>query len=519
VTRRGWAAAILAAWGVSLGWLVKRELFRTTSERLAEAALSVPPGSEYYRLDLGSRQIGFASTSLDTLGPTLRVTDLVTLDLPVLGTVHHTRARSQAIVSRTLHLETLDVAFDGDDGRFDAHGEVRGDSVLALTFRSGDEAGTARVRLPMPVVLPSLVPLRLAFGGGLKPGRVFVLRVFDPVELAERDVRVTIAGESTLVVPDSAVFDSTAMAWIAAHFDTVRAVKIEQRSAGLTTSEWIDAAGRLVRRAGPAGLALERSAWEIAYENFHRPAARRAAPAPTRRAPAPGSGPGAVIPSTALAAGVMARRATRPPEVFRARLLGVDLAGLALGGDGQELAGDTLVVHRAVAADLAARYTLPATDPALARWLGAAPLIQSANPGVRAQARAIVAGERDPARAAAALTRWVAAALQRERGAGVPGAAQVLARRRGDCNAFTLLYVALARAAGLPARPAAGLLELGGRFYYHAWPEVYLARWVPVDPMLDQFPADAAHLRFTRDGLAHQLALLPFIGRLRLEVL
>ena len=82
-----------------------------------------------------------------------------------------------------------------------------------------------------------------------------------------------------------------------------------------------------------------------------------------------------------------------------------------------------------------------------------------------------------------------------------------------------MLYVALARAAGLPARPVAGLVDLGGRFYYHAWPEVYLGDWVAVDPTLDQFPADAGHVRFVVNGLARQVELLPFIGRLKLEVL
>jgi hypothetical protein len=77
----------------------------------------------------------------------------------------------------------------------------------------------------------------------------------------------------------------------------------------------------------------------------------------------------------------------------------------------------------------------------------------------------------------------------------------------------------LARAVGLPARPTAGLLAVGGRFYYHAWPEVYLNDWVAVDPLLDEFPADAAHLRFVVGGLARQAELLPRIGRLALEVL
>jgi transglutaminase-like putative cysteine protease len=102
---------------------------------------------------------------------------------------------------------------------------------------------------------------------------------------------------------------------------------------------------------------------------------------------------------------------------------------------------------------------------------------------------------------------------------GVPDALQVLASHRGDCNEHTQLYVAIARAAGIPARAAAGLAYLDGKFYYHAWPEVYLGTWVAVDPTFDQFPADAAHLRFVNGGLGEQAALLRLMGRLKIDLL
>ena len=59
-----------------------------------------------------------------------------------------------------------------------------------------------------------------------------------------------------------------------------------------------------------------------------------------------------------------------------------------------------------------------------------------------------------------------------------------------------MLTTALARAAGIPAHPVAGLLQHDGRFYMHTWTEVYVGRWIPVDAMLGQFPADASHLPF-----------------------
>ena len=74
----------------------------------------------------------------------------------------------------------------------------------------------------------------------------------------------------------------------------------------------------------------------------------------------------------------------------------------------------------------------------------------------------------------------------------LPNAVEVFRNRVGDCNEFTVLYVALARALGLPARAIAGLVYLDGHFYYHAWPEVYAGRWIMVDPVFGQVPADGA---------------------------
>jgi hypothetical protein len=63
------------------------------------------------------------------------------------------------------------------------------------------------------------------------------------------------------------------------------------------------------------------------------------------------------------------------------------------------------------------------------------------------------------------------------------------------------------------------LALVNGKFYYHAWPEVYLGRWTAVDPTFGQFPADAAHLRFTIGGLVRQADLLRLIGQLDVDVI
>jgi transglutaminase-like putative cysteine protease len=243
---------------------------------------------------------------------------------------------------------------------------------------------------------------------------------------------------------------------------------------------------------------MERAAFEIVYENFrHRDTARVA-----RASATPGMED--IIPLTALAAGV------KGDPARRARML------VRMNGR------DTIEIVQAAGLQAdAAPYRIPARDTTLARWLTPEPLIQSHDARIAAQARQIIQRERSPARVAALLTHWVHSSVRRTIPAGqsAPSAVQVLQNKVGDCNEFTTLYVALARSAGLPARTVSGLLYLNGRFYYHAWPEIYLNDWIAVDPSFDQFPADAAHVRLVIGGLARQVELIPRIGRLKLEVL
>src|SRR6185295_1830099 len=134
-------------------------------------------------------------------------------------------------------------------------------------------------------------------------------------------------------------------------------------------------------------------------------------------------------------------------------------------------------------------------------------------------------GASDPRTQAERLTRRVNAMLDKKPTVSLPSAREVLRTRVGDCNEHTALYVAMARAIGIPARIAVGLAYVRGASYYHAWPEGYLAEkdgrglWLPVDPTLNQFPADSTHVRLIRGGLDKQAMILPLIGKMKMRIL
>jgi hypothetical protein len=221
---------------------------------------------------------------------------------------------------------------------------------------------------------------------------------------------------------------------------------------------------------------------------------------------------------------VMSRRIDEPRDVrrLRLRLEGVELPAADLDGVGQTVEGSIVEIR-----DPRTLQPGPA-DPGAKQFLAPERLIESDAPEIVAEAERAVGAATRTRDKAERLTRYVNALLDKKPTVSLPSALEVLRTKVGDCNEHTALYVAMARAAGIPARIAVGLVYVRGAqgaFYYHAWPEVYLEEsggrglWLPVDPTLNQFPADGTHLRLVRGGLDEQAAILPLIGRLRMTVL
>ena len=464
---------------------------------------------------MGGVAVGFASNTVDTVPDGLRVEDRLSLEIPALGVIQHVEASTTAHLTNSLRLETFEARLVGDAGRFTASGKVWGDTLLTIEFQSAGSTQHVRVPLDEPVVLPVYMPLRLVFGGQPEIGNTYAIRTFDPLLLRNNDVSITILKDSILLVPDSAAFDSTSMSWIAARWDTVPAWQVEQKTNGLSVNAWIDHLGRVVSASAPLGLTLERSPFEIAFNNF-----RNRDPNVSIADFADAD----IIQQTAIASNI---EISLDRSELRVVLGGIDQNGFDLEGGRQTVAGDTLIVTREDLSQLEVGFRLRPNNPrraytaretSLRPFVSPEPLIQSEDPRIQARARQIVDGERDPIVATRLLTNWVYEQLEKEITISVPSAVEVLETLRGDCNEHAILFVALARAIGLPARTAAGLVHVRGNFYYHAWPEVFLGEWVAVDPTFGQFPADASHLRFTIGGLARQAELIRLIGQLSLDV-
>ncbi len=508
MNRRGIAAgAILVAWAAGLGLLVRREYFRPQVERLAEAAMRVTPGPSYYAVMQGGRHIGFASTTVDTATSAITVNDYLVADLPVGGRTHRATARTVVNLTRGFRVRDFSFELTAGAGPIKATGRVDGDSIVTLIVRAGTaKPDTQRVPVDGPVLLPTLIPLAVALGGSPEVGQTVTLPVLDPVAMSARPLSLTIDAETLFVVHDSATIDTAAGRWLGALPDTVRAWHVVPSAGTTFQPAWVDEQGRVVESTQFGSLMLRRMPYELAFENWRRES-RRGTPVTTDRD---------ILETTAIAA---KKRVTRGVPRFRVRLKNVDLTGYDLDGGRQQLRGDTLTVIRETLAQLP-RYRLSSADrERFPAETSPEPLVQSREPAIAFAATEVAGPDRTALVVAERLNTWVHRTLTKRITFGIPSALQVLRARSGDCNEHTQLYVAMARAAGLPARVATGLAYIDGKFYYHAWPEVFVGEWIAVDPTLGQFPANATHLRFALGGLGRQIDLLRLIGNLEIDVI
>jgi len=356
-----------------------------------------------------------------------------------------------------------------------------------LRARYGPKGQEADLVLPLtePIALPSTLRPRI-LAEHPAPGTRYSLPVFSPLTIRSEPLTVVVEAHERLETRAGLV-------------DTIR---IAEEHQSVKTHAWIDPDGNVVREESLLGFTLEREPRQQAMTGVDQHA-------PLDLVAASG------IPL----AGTIA--APRTLASLTLRVSGQAAATIPSAPPRQTRVDDLLHVSR---------ETLPVETPPLgpvapdldggapAAALAASPFVESDDPAIRTQARAIAGDASDPRIIARRLVDWVYAEVEKAPSVTVPSAREVLASRRGDCNEHAVLLAALARAAGIPARIIAGAVYANDGFYYHAWNELWVGAWVSADAVFDQLPADATHVKLIEGGLERQVALAGIIGQLAFAV-
>ncbi len=154
--------------------------------------------------------------------------------------------------------------------------------------------------------------------------------------------------------------------------------------------------------------------------------------------------------------------------------------------------------------------------------------VQSDDPLIVADAKEAAADLTDPWSVAKALEDYVHRKVRNKNySQAFASAAEVAKSLEGDCTEHAVFLAALARARGIPARVAIGLVYMKPEqgFGYHMWTEVYIEdRWIPIDGTLALGGIGAGHLKIGQTNLEGAsiystfLPVVQILGQLDIEV-
>jgi len=474
---------ILLFWFTMLGMLIERTYFRPSSVIALDAVTEegVRAADEWFGIYQHGKKIGYAHTQTIPEAETYRLSEESELDILALGSVQHVKTTINSYTTRNFLLKYFDFSLQSEMSVMNIKGAVLGNK-LVLDIDSGGRTRTERIPLKNPPYLsPSIKPAVLLAGVGT--GKEYRFPVFNPATMSTEEARITVEAQERIKIGDA---EQTLY-------------RLKESFQGMETTSWVTQDGETIKEESALGYVLFKEGMAEAKK-------------------LDASGPDVdiidltMIPSDPI-------KESSEVTYLQARLQGVPIQGFQLDGDRQALAGDVIQIRTE---DVSPGYRLPyapQTRKDLGAYLQPNALIQSDDEKIISQSARILAGEKDAREAAKKLNEWVFGALKKKVAVTIPSALEVLNQREGDCKEHTALYTALARAAGIPTRMAAGIVYMRDGFYYHAWPEVWIGKWIAIDPTFNQFPADATHIRFVSGNLDQQSEIVRLIGKLKVEVL
>jgi hypothetical protein len=485
-------SGIVLFWIVMVALLVQRNLPQPQLQNPPGAQLQsspLPPAGavalsaqeEWMGIYQQNYKVGYLQRRLTPTDSGYRWEERWRMKLRMLNTLQTIATEIRAHTDRQYALSDFSFRLSGSGVVFKAEGKVT-DQTLHGQLTSG--GGTSPFSFPLrePIYLSATTQMTLR-GVALQPGEERRFSIFNPLSMQTDTVSVTTVGPDTLTLKGQ----------------RLAVTKVVERIGGTTVYAWLDKDGKVVKEEAALGLVLLRESREDAL----------------------GGGWQAAPPSDLVtAAAIPVRNALPNPRALtslRLTVSGVHDATLFVFPPRQHYHDGKLTVTSEEMAALTT-YPLPQTNPQFAGELQSTPFLQTTHPRVVAQAQQILGTERDALTATRRLLDWMDTAVEKTPMVGLPTALEVLESKKGDCNEHAVLFTTLARAVGIPARVAAGVVYLDGAFYYHAWSEVWLGQWVAVDPVLHQFPADATHLKFVEGGPEQHIALLKVIGQIGMEV-
>ena len=456
----------------------------TLSETYPPQTLLKKERESWTGIYFGEDKIGYSHTVLRPKGGIVEAFEELRLRMSLLGTEQNIDIKG-VYTLKGYNLQSFEFSMKAEGVDLKAAGEGK-NGEIKMSIISAGNAQEIKVPIRDKTLVSAVLPLWLT-EKGISPGKTYEVLIFDPAVVlsgaAPEDLKATLSieGKEEIKIP-------------VGKFSVYR---VKTFFKGIESTTWITEEGEVIKEVSPPGLVALKETKEKAF----------------------GEGLSTIDLAllTAVSSNVELKDA-RGLDLLKVKISGIpSTEGLTLSDHRQSLREGTIRIKREDVSQIVP-YDIPYKGSDYRPYLEATHLIQSESPIVGRKSQEILEGEKNALRAAEKLEEWVYRSLQKTPTVSIPSALDVLKTRRGDCNEHATLFAALSRAAGIPTKIALGVVYFEGRFFYHAWDEVFVGKWVSVDPTFGQFPADASHIKLIEGDLSKSIEIMKLIGRINIKI-
>jgi hypothetical protein len=481
---KGLSLGIVAFWIIMMGLLVGKVYFHPADEYLEPDAIGsedrIPLGERWMGIYFKGSKIGYAHETVQEHEHGYSIREKISMKLVVLEHPQLVNMSTECVADRKFNLRLFHFDLSTGSNTMKIDGRVVG-RKLALKVHSG---GTVTERaIPfehIPFLTNNLRPFLVQ--RGLEPDKRYRVSIFDPSTMNLSNVNVTVMGKERITLGSNDL--------------VVNRLKVSYHGMGVNI--WMDDDGSVLKEESPMGLVLVREEEQVAK--------------------AEGFGEQVDLVQAVAVPSDIPIKNPREVSSLKVKLKHIPLVKFEMNDGRQKLTGNTLQVVREKWPN-SPSMPLPPIAKDVREFLKPTALIQSDHNLIGERAAEIAGPKNGTLGAIRAVSEWVYRHIEKKPTLSVPSALEVLESGVGDCNEHAVLLVALLRSLGIPSRPCVGVIYFRDGFYYHAWAEVWIGRWVAVDPTLNQLPADATHIKFVHGDIENWVDLVKIIGRLQVEVL
>ncbi len=476
---------IVLFWLFVLAELIKRTNFNPKSADVTNIDEKRPlekDSEKWMEIFLKGRKIGYTVTRFKEIKKGFEVNEEIFFAVNLMGSVHEILSHTKALLDKKFLLNSFDFSLSSGLIEFKIFGKIKGNNLYLSMGEKGEEK-TKLIRLPSkPMISAGMTQFFKSHK--LKIGDSFAFPVFDPVTMTTNPAIIKVVAKEVIKLDDK----------------SYKAFRLEMNFLGMPLIFWLDERGVSLKEKGFMGFTLVRSTSDKAQLGLDR----------SKR-----------VDFYELSAIKIAKKIKNPRELSYLKVF-LDQVPPSLPIDGlrQSLSGRILSIQKE-SPPFKASYTIPymGNDNKLLHCLRPEMLIQSEDPEIITLSKKIIKQTTDPLIAAKMIMGWVCKNLEKMPVISVPDAKKILKYKKGDCNEHATILTALLRAVGVPARIVVGLVYKDGKFYYHAWNEAYINKWIPMDATLNQMPVDATHIKLINGGIEKQIQIVGMIGNLKFTIL